>query len=162
MRWFEPQIHREGTEQSQSRPPSQEPRRHEDTKDSQRPPTHPSKKHRGAETWSRRARSTSVGEKADSDGCLHPESSDFSPATGDYRSSVVLPPISGITFQAQHPPLCVGGWVGGLRVFVSSCLRRGWVDGSSIEHPASSIGRVCGLCVSVPLWFISRQIRRIG
>jgi hypothetical protein len=36
--------------------------------------------------------------------------------TGDRRSQspVVLPPISGFTFQVQLPPLCVGleGWAG--------------------------------------------------
>ena len=37
------------------------------------------------------------------------------------KGSSVLPPISGTAFQAQPPPLRVGG----LRVFVSSCLQRG-------------------------------------
>jgi len=36
------------------------------------------------ERQNRRAFGTSAGEKTDSDGCLHLESSVFSPATGDY------------------------------------------------------------------------------
>jgi hypothetical protein len=107
----------------------------------------PSPKHGKEERQNRRATGTSAGEKWGVDGRSRPEASHFSPATGDPRSPVVLPPRSGTAFQAQHPPLCVGGWVGGLCVFVSSCLRR---------------GRVGGLCVSVPLWLFVCRIPRIG
>ena len=82
------------------------------------------------ERQNRRAQGTSAVEKTDSDGCLRPESSVFSTATGDYRSPVVLPARNGNAFQPQRTPL---------RVFVSSCLRR---------------GRVGGSVPSVPLWFI--------
>ena len=102
---------------------------------------HASSPHKKEKRQNRRANGTSAGEKTNSDECLHPERKVFSPATGDHRSPVVLPPISGVTIQAQHPPLCVSGWVVGLRVFVPSCLRRGWVGGS---------------VSSVPLWFFRR------
>ena len=47
------------------------------------------------------------------------------------RSPVVLPSISGFSLRAQLLPLCVGGWVDGLRVFVSLWLRREWAGGSA-------------------------------
>jgi hypothetical protein len=121
----------------------------------------PSTKYGREERQNRRAPGTSVGEKS---ACSERERSSqpvFSPATGDSRSPVVLPPISGTAFQAQPPPL---------RVFVSSCLRLGRAGGSA------SICVICGLngwvgalrlcvsatlrfflcvsqCASVPLWF---------
>ena len=54
-----------------------------------------------------------------------------------FRSPAVLPDGLGIRFPTQRRPLCVSafllGRVGGLRVFVSSWLRRGgWVASASI------------------------------
>jgi len=88
------------------------------------------KKNGREQRQNRRAPGTAAGEKAGCDERSCSEQTDFSPGTGDFRSPVVLPPISGITSSAQRPPL---------RVFVSLCLRRGWVGGS---------------VPSVPLWFI--------
>jgi len=79
------------------------------------------------ERQNRRATGTSAGEKWGVDGRSRPEAALFSPATGDHQSPVVLPPRSGTAFQAQRPPLRVGGRAGGLRVFVPSWLRRGWL-----------------------------------
>lgn len=86
--------------------------------------------YRKEERQNRRAEGTAAGEKAGCDERSRSEQTDFSPGTGDFRSPVVLPPISRITSSAQRPPL---------RVFVSLCLRR---------------GRVGGSVPSVPLWFI--------
>ena len=98
------------------------------------------------ERQNRRANSTSAGEKRCDDKRSRSEFASFSPATGDPRSPVVLPPINGTVFQAQHLPLCVGGWVVGLRVFVSSWLRRAsWADLCDLWAVLS--------VPSVPLWF---------
>jgi hypothetical protein len=80
----------------------------------------------------RRAQSASAGEKTDSDGCSYPELAGFSPATGDYRSPVVLPPRSGAAFHTQRRPLGVGGRVGGLAFFARAggwAAWRFWVGG---------------------------------
>jgi len=106
----------------------------------------PSPEYEKEERQNRRASGTSAGEKTGCDERSCSEQTGFSPATGDSRSPVILPPISETTFQAQHPPLCGGGTVGGLRVFVPSCLRRGWVGGS---------------VSSVPLWFFGHRIPRV-
>ena len=88
----------------------------------------------------RRSNGTSAGEKADCDERSRSEQTSFSPATGDYRSPVVLPSIIGFALQAHQSLLCVtaslrGGRVGGL------CVLRGSETGG------------WGLCVSAPLRF---------
>jgi len=99
------------------------------------------------ERQNRRARGTSAGEKRCDDERSRSELASFSPATGDHRSPVVLPPISGTTFQVQHPPLCVlcGSITGGrtaLRLCGSASLRF----------------LLCvSLCASVSLWFFNRR-----
>jgi len=63
-----------------------------------------------------RAFGTSAGEKRGGDERLHSELASFSPATGDFRSPVVLPERCGGTFQAQHHSLCASAfflWAGG-------------------------------------------------
>jgi len=213
-------------------PPTSQPRRHEDTKKSQSPPTHPAlptdhtDEHRwvhvfwlcaarsrpsddgreplGQETapnssfrssflaqrpalcerrprrfsfsfngWdkptpqhnekrarqNRRANGTSTGKKTGCDERSHSEQAVFSPVTGDPRSPVVLPPRSVTTFQVQRPPLCVGGWVSGLRVFVPSCLRRGW---ARLRRRAATPWQAGCSVSSVSLWFFDRRIPRIG
>ena len=69
----------------------------------------------GEERQNRRAPGTSAGEQSDIEESSLSEVAGFSPVTGDFQSSIVLPSISGTDFQAQRSPL---------RVFVSSCLRR--------------------------------------
>ena len=114
------------------------------------------------ERQNRRASGTSAGEKAGCDDHSRSEQTVVSPATGDPRSPVDLPPKSAITFQAQHPPLCVGGRVGGLCAFVSLCLRRGWVGALRLCVFAPLRFFLCvPLCVSVPLWFFDHRISRI-
>jgi len=100
------------------------------------------------EEWqNRRAPGTSAGEKTGCEQRSRSEQTVFSPVTGDPRSPVVLPTRNGITFQAQWPPLCVGRYVVGLCVFVSSWLRRSnWADLCDLWAVLS--------VPSVPLWFI--------
>ena len=119
----------------------------------------------------RRAFGTAAGVKRCDDERSRSRFASFSPAAGDPRSPVVLPPISEITFQAQHLPLCMGGWMVGLRVFVSSWLRRVRASGSAficvICGFSGKIDRahLCDLWAvlsvsSVPLWFFGSQIPR--
>jgi len=113
----------------------------------------PAPKYEREERQNRRAPGTSAGEKRCDDKRSRSEIASFSPATGDRRSPVVLPRRSEITFQAQHLTLCVGGWVVGLRVFVSSWLRRAsWADLCDLWAVLS--------VPSVPLWFFGRRIPR--
>jgi len=85
----------------------------------------------------RRAAGAPVGEKPGSDGCLHPERRDFSPATGDHPiacRSAANPRHHRITSATN--PLC-------LRVFVFATWARA----------SASLPSVFLLCASVPLWF---------
>ena len=54
----------------------------------------------------RRAKGTSAGEKRGGDERSGSEPASFSPATGDFRSPVVLPGIISIARQAQQHSLC--------------------------------------------------------
>jgi len=114
------------------------------------------------ERRNRRANSTSAGEKRSDDKRSRSEFASFSPATGDPQSPVVLPPINGTVFQAQHLPLCVCRCVVGLRVFVSSWLRRGRASGSAFICVICGFSkRVGGSVSSVSLWLFDHRIPRI-
>jgi len=114
------------------------------------------------ERQNRRAPGTSAGEKRCDDKRSRSEFASFSPATGDPQSPVVLPPINGTVFQAQHLPLCVCRCVVGLRVFVSSWLRRGRASGSAFICVICGFSkRVGGSVSSVSLWLFDHRIPRI-
>ena len=108
----------------------------------------------------RRASSASAGGKHGDDGRLRPELTCFSPAVGDRQiagCSVVKLWHCCITSAGTSASICVicgflRGRVGGLRVFVSSCLRRGRMGGSATPR-LCVLFSVFLLCVSVPLWF---------
>ena len=93
----------------------------------------------------RRANGTSAGEKRSGDDHLCSELGSFPPATGD-RSIACRSAVSfSFAPKSQRPPLRVGGWMGGLRVFVFVfatgasgficvicviCGQKGWAGGS--------------------------------
>ena len=73
----------------------------------------------GKERQNRRAFGTAAGVKRCDDERSRSRFASFSPAAGDPRSPVGLPPKSENTYQSQPFPHCKGGWLVGLRVFVS-------------------------------------------
>jgi len=88
------------------------------------------------ERQNRRATGASVGEKTGSDGCLHPERSGFSPATGDR-------PIACRSAVNKRNHL-TGSVIAPLRLCASARAE---------GRAALRFFSVIPLCVSVPLWF---------
>jgi hypothetical protein len=101
--------------------------------------------HKKEERQNRRATGTLAGEKTDSNGCLHPESSGFSPATGDQQiacrsafnkrdrisssvpASLRLCVFAGrVVGRALRSLRFKNGRVGALRLCVSAPLRFSW------------------------------------
>jgi len=121
---------------------------------------------RREERRNRRAPGAAASGKHGNDGRLRPEMPSFSPAVGD-RSiagcSAVNPRHCRITSARTSASICViCGFlarVGGLRVFVSSCLQRGRLCVSASLR-LCVLFSVSELCVSVSLWFAGGRFLR--
>ena len=107
------------------------------------------------ERQNRRATGASAGEKTDSDGCLHPESSGFSPATGD-----LLIACRSAGNKRNH---LSSSATTSLRLCAFAPLRSfsdGWVALRLCGSAALRFFSVVPLCVSVPLWFAGGRLVR--
>jgi len=116
------------------------------------------------ERWNRRAPGVSAGRKRGDDGRLRPELTCFPAAVGDLMiadSSTGNPRWRPSVLARISLRLCAFAslrsflWVAGLRVFVSSCLRRGWIGGSApprlcVSAFSSSVIPYCGFVVQLP------------
>jgi len=106
-----------------------------------------SPKHKRKEWQNRRASGTSAGEKTDSDVCLHPESSGFSPATGyqqiacrsasKKRNRSSASAIASSCGRSGGWPWCLGGCDVGGRALCPL-----WLCASVVQNGASRVQKV--------------------